>query len=309
MLPVELVRHLTVVDAAGAVTHVSAASGLVALREGLAVVADDEHTLALFRSGDAGPGRLLPLFAGGLPDAHAARKAAKPDLEALTLLPPFAGHPQGALFAAGSGSTPRRRRGALLALDPSGQPAGPARVVDLAPLHDALRATLGELNLEGLLVADGDVCLLQRAHRGRPVGACVRYGLTDMLRWLGGEGPVPPPRTIVPHDLGALGGVPLGFTDGAALPGGGWLFCAAAEDTADSYLDGANAGAVVGHVDAQGRLRSMHTLMSTAKVEGIAIDPAPAADTVWLVTDADDRQAPAALLRVRLSAVLASASA
>ncbi|WP_284618568.1 DUF6929 family protein [Aquabacterium humicola] len=308
MLSVELVRHLTVADAAGAAMPLSAASGLVALRGHLAVVADDEHTLGLFRIGDAGPGRLLPLFAGGLPAEHHARKAAKPDLEALTVLPPFAGHPHGALFAAGSGSTPNRRRGALLALDGHGLPAGPVRIVDLSPLHEALRTTLGELNLEGLLVADDDVCLLQRAHRGLPVGACVRYRLAGVLRWLAGEAAAPAPRTIEHHDLGAIGGVPLGFTDGAALPGGGWLFCAAAEDTADSYLDGANAGSVVGHVDAHGRVRAVHALASTAKVEGITIDPDPVADTVWLVTDADDRQVPAALLRLRLSAVLAPAA-
>ncbi|MEO6277397.1 MAG: hypothetical protein ABIP59_06225, partial [Roseateles sp.] len=70
----------------------------------LFVVADDEHTLAVFDAASDSPGTLHRLFIGELPDKPKARKAAKPDLEALAQLPPFAACPHGALLALGSGS-------------------------------------------------------------------------------------------------------------------------------------------------------------------------------------------------------------
>ena len=57
------------------------------------------------------------MLAGELPDDHDERSSRKPDLEALTVLPPFEGHPYGALLGLGSGSTPERAeasRGLLL---------------------------------------------------------------------------------------------------------------------------------------------------------------------------------------------------
>ena len=46
--------------------------------------------------------------------------------------------------------------------------------------------------------------------------------------------------------LGDVDGVGVGFTDGVALPDGGWLFCAVAEDTRNAYDDGRLVGAFVG---------------------------------------------------------------
>jgi hypothetical protein len=66
------------------------------------VVADDENHLGGFDLSDPNPGRLLPLFDEGLPPGHAARKAAKPDCEALVQLPAF-----------GSSMEARHRRFAL----------------------------------------------------------------------------------------------------------------------------------------------------------------------------------------------------
>lgn len=48
--------------------------------------------------------------------------------------------------------------------------------------------------------------------------------------------------------------VPYGFTDGAALPGGGMVFTAVADDTDDSYVDGGCVGFAVGVLDASGRV-------------------------------------------------------
>ena len=82
MLETRVVRTLSV-ETNAAVGHLSAASGLVQVGQRLFVVADDEHTLAVFDLSGDRAGRLHRLFDGDLPDKPKARKAAKPDLEAL----------------------------------------------------------------------------------------------------------------------------------------------------------------------------------------------------------------------------------
>ena len=123
--------------------HLSAASGLVCIGQRLFVIADDENSLAVFDVATDAPGRLLRLFAGELPAAHAERKAAKADLEALAQLPPFDGCPHGALMAFGSGSRPNRMRASSIALDAGGEPQTPARDIDLAPLYAPLQERFG----------------------------------------------------------------------------------------------------------------------------------------------------------------------
>jgi hypothetical protein len=304
VLPVEVVRELRVTPFGSGLDHLSAASGLAVAGDCLYVVADDEHSLGLFRLGDTGPGEWLTLFDEALPFGHDERKALKADLEALTLLPELAGYLHGALFVAGSGSKPNRRRGALLRLDALGMVTGAARPVDLAAIHGPLQARFGELNIEGLFVAEGTVCLLQRGSQVSPTNACIRFDLAEFGSWLTRQGPVPQPASITAYDLGSINGVPLTFTDGAALPGGGWVFCAAAEDTGDSYHDGACAGSAVGVVDASGTLHGPFVMAASTKVEGIAIDPQGAPGDILLVTDADDRQTPALLLKASLARVM-----
>lgn len=304
LLQVEVVRELQFNPRGNGQDHLSAASGLVVVGDCMYVVADDEHSLGLFRVGDDGPGRWLPLFDEALPSGHDERKALKADLEALTVLHELACYPHGALFVAGSGSTPNRRRGALLPLDVHGMVIGVARRVDLAAIHRPLQDQFGELNLEGMFVAEGALCLLQRGSKVSPTNACIRFDLAEFGRWLTQDGPAPQPASITAYDLGSINGVPLTFTDGAALPGGGWVFCAAAEDTGDSYHDGACAGSAVGVGDASGALHGPFMTAASAKVEGIALDPQGAPGAVLLVTDADDRQTPALLLKASLAQVM-----
>jgi hypothetical protein len=70
-------------------------------------------------------------------------------------------------------------------------------------------------------------------------------------------GSAPRPTSITPFELGAIGGVRLSFTDGAALLGRSWLFSAAAEDTSETYTDGFCAGSAIGLVDAGGTIRRL----------------------------------------------------
>lgn len=208
VLSVEVVRALQVTPTGSGLDHLSAASGLAVVGECLYVVADDEHSLGLFRLGDEGPGRWLPLFDEVLPSGHDERKALKADLEALTVLPELAGYPHGALLVAGSGSKPNRRRGALLSLDVHGMVTGAARPVDLTDIHGPLQDQFGELNIEGLFVAGDSLCLLQRGSKESPTNACIRFDLAEFGRWLTQAGPIPPPTSITAYDLGSINGVP-----------------------------------------------------------------------------------------------------
>ena len=278
-----------------------AASGLVAMDRHCWVVADDEQQLAMFSLDEpAEPGAWVPLLDGALPDEPAARKAAKPDFESLALLPPLPRLPHGALLAAGSGSRPNRQCALLLPLDGQGLPAGPARALDLSALYAPLAEQFAELNIEGWFVGDGRLRLLQRGNHRGGVNACIAFEWAEASRWLAGSGPAPAPREIQRYELGRLGGVPLSFTDGCALPGGGWVFCAAAEDSPDSYADGACTGSALGVVAADGALLGLRPLDTPAKVEGVALAPAGGVPTLLMVTDADNRNAPAWLLAAPL---------
>ena len=68
-------------------------SGLVRVHGRYCVVADDELHLGVFDVGSAAPLRLVRLFEGELPSDPVERKASKPDLEALLVLPASAEAP------------------------------------------------------------------------------------------------------------------------------------------------------------------------------------------------------------------------
>jgi hypothetical protein len=89
----------------GLPSHVSSASGVVRRGDFVYVIGDDLLFLGVFRLSQPAPGTLRRV----LPGPARADAEDKPDLEVLTLLPPFAGHPFGALLGLGSGSAPRRR--------------------------------------------------------------------------------------------------------------------------------------------------------------------------------------------------------
>ena len=302
MLETRLVRELLVDAAAGSSgqAHLSAASGLVKLGNRLFVVADDEHHLAMFDLSNRAPGLLVPIFDGKLPLRHKARKAAKPDCEALLVLPAFAGYPHGALMAMGSGSRPSRQRGALLALDAAAEIQGSAREVDLAPLLAPLHELVPDLNLEGGFVHGDAFALLQRGNSSSAVNARIDLSWHELKCWLAEAGPAPKPAVITRFALGAIDGVALSFTDCAPLPGGDWLFSAAAEDTSDTYNDGRCVGSAVGLIDAGGTIRLLERLSRVCKVEGITASAAGETIDLLLVTDADDRRQPGLLLSAQL---------
>jgi hypothetical protein len=289
--------------------HLSAASGLVCAFGRAYVVADDEHHLGVFDDARS-PGHLHRLIEGDLPADAAERKARKADLETLAFVPAGAlgpTEPGAALCMFGSGSAPGRDRGLWQPLDAGGGLAGGARALDLAPLYGLLRGRLGALNVEGALVVPGEgLWLFSRGGSGaRGANAVVRYRWRDVRPWLLGRaaGELAPVALQV-LDLGSVDGVGYGFTDAAALPdalGGGCLFTAVAEDSADSVADGTCVGSAVGRLGPGGDLRWMRPLRGAPKVEGLALHLGANGLKLCLATDADNPAVPSQLLLAHLA--------
>ncbi len=267
------------------------------------VVADDEHHFGVFVANDHRlAGKLLRVRSGELPSEKEARKRRKPDFESLVVLPPFGACPDGALFAIGSASKPNRRSAVLLRLNADGSAHGPPRTISLQNWFRWLQREFGEVNLEGAFVQGESLTLLQRGNKGSPRNARVRMPLAPVLDALAKRRALPAPQLtdVADFELGAFDGAPLCFTDGAALPAGGFVFTAVAEATEDSYADGECVGAAIGIIDADDRLRALWQLAPALKVEGIEARVTSKGLELTVVTDADRASVPAQLLTVTL---------
>lgn len=267
------------------------------------VVADDENHLGMFPGAGAGAGTLIPIAAGELPLGKGPRKRHKPDFESLARLPAFAGHPLGALLALGSCSKPNRCRGIAMGFDPHGMLEGARTILDLAGLREALDSRFGCLNIEGAVVVGDELVLLQRGNKGDRRNARIRMRLDRVLSAITGDRALLDALIdIHEHELGAIGDVPLGFSDAAALPDGRMVFTAIAEDTDDSYEDGGCAGSAIGVLDRMGRLGFFERIEGDPKVEGVEVAMADVRIRIMLVTDADDAEVPGTLLEAWLAA-------
>lgn len=281
----------------------SAASGLVRSGGNLYVVADDELQLGCFSAVADLPGTLLRLFKGTLPMRPKARKKRKADLEILLRLPALADHAHGALLALGSGSSDRRRRGALIGLDARGRARGAATTIDAAPLYTQLEHTFDALNLEGGWLDGDSLCLLHRGNRGNSPNAVIELDYTAVVAGLAQQQlPEIAPRRVTEVKLGAIDGIPLGFTDACSPAPRTWLYCAVAEDTSNAIADGACMGAVIGLATRGGGILWQRRIAPLSKIEGIEARLRAGRIEILCVTDADDPSTPAQLLRFSATA-------
>ena len=289
----------------GGHAHVSAASGLVRAGNWLHVVADDSLFLATFPVGGETPGHLTRLFSGELPLEPQARKARKPDLEALCLVTGLPGAPHGALLAVPSGSTEVRMKGALGALGADGSLEGAVREVDFTSAYQQLTRELGPLNVEGAALAGGRLRLLNRGNGDQGTDAVVDLDLGRVLRALQEGEPLQPDvvRTVRRWELGRAGSVRLSFTDAAPLPDGRIVFTAAAEDTRDAYADGAVMGSAVGVLAADGSPMFLDGVDAKVKLEGVDARVEGGRIHLLLVADADDPEQAAPLFETVLEGV------
>lgn len=282
--------------------HMSAASGVVRRAEFVYVIGDDELFLAVFDAASDAPGRLVRALPGELPSDEKARKDAKPDLEALTVLPPFESHPYGALLGLGSGSTTSRDRGFSWALAPDGSLDGEPTQLDLAPLYSLLRDHMEELNVEGAAVMGDELWLLQRGNSVQGSNVVVELDLAEVMDSLKRDRTLAAAelRELRSYDLGELDGVELTFSDASPLSDELLVFTASAEGSPNSYEDGAIVGSVVGTIDGSGQVHRLRTIDRKYKVEGVHAVLDTGVLSLTFVCDQDDPAAASPLLSATL---------
>ncbi len=278
--------------------HVAAASGVVARGDFVYVIGDDELFLAVFEVAGGAPGRLERVLGGELPADADARKAAKPDLETLTVVPPHEGHPQGALLGLGSGSTTARDRGFMWGLAPDGSLAGEPNEIDLAPLYGLLREEIDELNIEGAAVVGERLWLLQRGNSAAGANVVAELALAEVMHSLVSERALAATelRRLRAYELGELGGARLTFSDASPLGGELLVFTASAESSENTYDDGEILGSVVGTIDADGDVRRLRTIDRAYKVEGVHAMLETGVMSLTFVCDQDDPDVASPLL-------------
>ena len=278
--------------------YVSAASGVVQRGDFVYVVGDDELHLAVFEVSTDAPGRLERVLSGNLPADHDARKEAKPDLEALTVLPPFDQHPYGALLGLGSGSTPARDRGFVWGLAADGSLDGQPREVDLGQLYSVLRAQVEELNIEGAAVMGEQLWLLQRGNSALGANVVAELALSEVMGSLLHDATVDAAelQRVRAYELGELEGAKLTFSDASALGDEMLVFTASAEGSPNTYEDGEILGSVVGTIDRDGEVRRLRTIDRAYKVEGVHATLDTGVMTLTFVCDQDDPEVASPLL-------------
>lgn len=286
---------------------VRAASAVARFGDGLLVSQDDATSACWWRSGVGTPVRLLPPVDGHDTFSEAEHtKELKPDLEAaLSVILDDAP----AVLLLGSGSAEARTQAVLAGLR-DGVPWAVSR--DLSPLYarvgDLLGLDPGQLNLEGACVLDG---ALRWFHRGRPSAglpsSSVDLDLAALVAAVAGRAePAGLHATgLLTYDVGEVEGVGLAITDAVALPDGGALVSAAAEDSPNAYDDGPVRGSALAVLDGT-RVRATGPLPTiggrVAKVEGLALLAWDGhGGRVLAVVDEDDPTAASALLTLRVS--------
>ena len=295
--PLELrpMRDLDLEKVSGGPGHLSAASGIVRRGVFAYVIGDDLLDLGIFDLSGAGPGRLRQVLAA---DGEMDGKKKKPDLEALTTLPPFGNSTYGALLGLGSGSKKSRGRGFYWPFDADGSLRGDPHEVDFRPLYAKLRDELGAINVEGASVFGDRLWLFHRGNKGDAPNTVIELALDPLYESLSGDLVVDAEELleIRGYELGDLQGTPLCFSDATPLFDRLVVFTASAEVDSDGDDDGEIRGSVVGTVDGEGRVHRLREIDRRWKVEGVHAQVDTGVIDFAFVCDQDDPAIPSPLL-------------
>lgn len=296
MLKLRKVRELNLVGTLPSrPNYVYSASGLVKLGQEFVVIADDELHVAIFPDHPTKTGRWMQLFPGELSDVYKKRKKEKPDLEAITVLPPYDLSPGGALLVVPSMSRPNRIRGALIASN-ANELHEPIPI-DFSEIHKELSSKIQELNIEGVIASDQMVRLFHRGSQGNGKSAIIDFEASQFLRDLH-DTRAPKAKSlqsIREYDLGKLNGVDLAFTDACKLSDGRIVFLASAESSKNAYDDGLSAGSAIGILNKEAEVVRIECIDGLLKLEGISAKESAGQLDLRFVSDSDDEHVPAAL--------------
>ncbi len=283
--------------------YVYAASGLVRHEEKLLVVADDELHLAVFDFHNEGPGTLLRLLPGTLPDDYQARKKAKPNLESITLLPPYEYAPHGALLVVPSMSRRNRIDGLMMLLDRQQLSNSQFVPLDFTQIRAKLASMVKELNVEGIVIGKKAVKLFHRGSKNKSRSTVFELNADQFLKDMHDSHIISGDhiQNHIEYDLGDIDGVALQFTDAVALSDDRVLFLATAENTDNAYEDGATSGSALGIIGSDGRIEYVAKIEGTEKLEGVSVTINSSHIELLLVADTDDQSKPSSLFKTTIS--------
>jgi hypothetical protein len=260
---------------------VRAGSALLKVGERLLAIQDDAYAAIWI---DPVTRATEPLVLHGSGEALA--KSDKPDFEAAFV------H-EGRVWVLGSGSKSNRRY--ISRIDVARRETV---LLNALPLYGAIERALAQPpNIEGAVPLGEVLRLFQRGPgRRRDANFTVDVAI-DVL-----AGSAPRVLDVRAFDLGAVGGLHLGFTDAVALGPSDIVYLAVAEDTPDGIADGPVAGSAIGIVEGDAARWNLLTEAggspSRRKIEGIALDGAGGG---WLLTDPDDAALTAELCRFEVA--------
>jgi hypothetical protein len=223
-------------------------------------------------------------------------KKIKPDLEAMTLVPPS--H----LLAIGSGSLPEVRDvGVLINLAAQDE----LEYLNFNDMYEMLRSITSQVNIEGACNVDDKIVLLNR-------GDNEHSNQLIITNWNRKQLTVDKQLDIHFLDLPQIENVNSGFTGCVYLPETDlMIFCASAEETSNAYDDGKIKGSMLGLMENFTQQIAGHDFRITAtiipdffkgkKIESVCIDEFIAGNEVTLLTVADNDNGKTELMRLQLS--------
>jgi hypothetical protein len=273
------------------------ASGIEIVGETAFVISDDAPFLYRFGAADLVPNEPIRLFETAHFSSGRIPKALKPDLEAMTYLPPLP-HDFGTLLLAGSGASSVREGGFWIDFGLQSASSLTVFPVSLTVLYQSLRQYLpaGQaLNIEAMAATAEHLWLFQR-----PVGTTAgrlgfRFKMEDAYAAIRPPHRVPP--TIRPrlYTVPEVDGYPGGLS-GATFFEDRLFVTASVEKTHDPVLDGEVLGSFVGILDPKKRLNGHFAQLTwpdgkpfREKVEGVAVRRKTAVSYELLLVTDDDR--------------------
>lgn len=247
--------------------YITAASGIVQKGDRLYVVSDDELGIISLRVDLKEKATYHNVFKGTLPSDEKLRKIKKPDLECLTIF-------ENSLLLIPSGSKPNRFQGALINLDTFN-----IKELSFMNVFNKLYESIKELNIEGAVIFDDNILLFQRGNGKESKNAVIKLNLNSFLKDKSEQVEI---KTV---NLGAIKGIPQGFTDATILKNK-IHFLSVSEGSFSTYDDGEFLGASLGVMTFDGEILSSTPIDLPFKPEGLTFIN----DELYVVTDSDNRQ-------------------
>jgi hypothetical protein len=276
--------------------HIPSGSGIEKWQDKIYIIGDDSNFLFELNN-EWKLSRTIRLFDRPVDTNQRIPKPLKPDLEAVTLVPP--NH----LLALGSGSLAELRDvGVLIDLAHNMDP----EYLSFSPLYDQLRGITAQLNIEGACNIDDTIILLNR-------GDASHSNQVIIANWNRKQLVMENLMDIHFVDLPQIEKTNAGFTGCVHVPENDMMiFCASAEETHNAYDDGSVKGSLIGVVqNFSSQLRQKHLKITASvipsffkakKIESVCVDEFISENEINLlaVSDSDGGASEVFLIKLTL---------